>query len=212
MPRFHVSKSGAAAPCNAVKTACPLGGEVPHAEFPTQLEAQFWAEKKLEEEYGGSFSPKSFTEPAPQRAEFTDSTSADEIREGVRSGGGFRWVTAKQKEALLENKHTPSDVLDCLAIEDDEEFLRLYNHPNYVPSMAQLQWTAGAQAYHEYRQKIDAGTFTRNDLTQLKKDSKPDLTEYDDEYYEAPEAVLSNELASDLGRRLRAMLTSTKAK
>lgn len=55
MPKFHISKAGGASKCNAKVKACPLG-ESPHGEFESQVEANQWAESKLAEEYGGSFS------------------------------------------------------------------------------------------------------------------------------------------------------------
>jgi len=50
MSKFHINKNGVPAPCRATKGNCPLGGEGQH--FESKQEAQEYADKKNEENYG----------------------------------------------------------------------------------------------------------------------------------------------------------------
>lgn len=65
MGQYHISASGEAAPCHATLKACPLGLETPHGEFANRQEAQAWAEKELEANYGCL--PKPTTLPHPNK-------------------------------------------------------------------------------------------------------------------------------------------------
>lgn len=50
MSKFHINKNGVPAPCKAKQGKCPLGDDDSH--FDTQEEAQDFADKEHEKEFG----------------------------------------------------------------------------------------------------------------------------------------------------------------
>lgn len=94
MSKFHVNKHGVPAPCKATKGNCPLGGDESH--FDSKEEAQEYADKQNEKEYGVMPGMKSHGEISQKEIE--------EYERKQYAKGNLRYADEDEKADLIESE------------------------------------------------------------------------------------------------------------